>query len=78
MIRYIAIPGSNFNSVHLSVPCFSTPHFITSMLGGCDSLMKDQCPIDTAMACAVIQLLKENIIQILSHKLMQVKLTYYI
>lgn len=31
MIEYIAIPGSKFNSVRLSIPCFSNPLFIKAV-----------------------------------------------
>jgi hypothetical protein len=78
MIEYIAIPGAKFNSVRLSIPCFSNPLFIKAVHGGCASHLHDQCLVDSAMAAALISLLKENLIQIMSHKLMQTSLCYYI
>ncbi len=66
MIEYIAITGAKFNSVRMSVPCYSAPLFINAMLGGCQTSINDQCMIDSAMAAALITSLKENIIHILA------------
>lgn len=78
MIEIIEIAGSKFNSVRLSFPCFSCPLLIEAMRGGCATKIDDQCPFDSALAAAFLDLLSEYLLAIHQSKPSLYRISYYV